>query len=79
MAQSGPAPLHGRHRDKDGQVSKKHGNTLIGTLRHTYGSHFAQGCGDHEKLSDVLHKLDEPSLRQLILATPEAGAPTEAA
>ena len=60
MALSGPAPLHGRHRDKNGEVSKKHGNTLIGTLRKTYGQSFAEGCGDHEKLSDVLHKLDEP-------------------
>jgi hypothetical protein len=78
MASSGPAPLHGRHRDKNGQVSKKHGNTLIGTLRETYGKHFAQGCDDHEKLSDVLHKLDEPSLRQLVLDTQHAASPTEA-
>ena len=33
MPASGPAPLHGRHRDKNGEVSKKHGNTLVGTLR----------------------------------------------
>ena len=78
MATSGPAPLHGRHRDKNGQVSKKHGNTFIGTLRQTYGQHFAQDCGDHEKLSDVLQKLDEPSLRQLVLDTANAGSPTEA-
>jgi len=78
MALSGPAPLHGRHRDRNGEVSKKHGNTLIGTLRKAYGQSFAEGCGDHEKLSDVLHKLDEPSLRQLIRDTPKAGSPTEA-
>jgi hypothetical protein len=29
--------LDGRHRDKDGEISKKHGNTLISTLRETYG------------------------------------------
>lgn len=72
MALSGPAPLHGRHRDKNGEVSKKHGNTLIGTLRKIYGQHFAPGCGDHEKLVDVLHKLDEPSLAQLVRDTPGA-------
>jgi hypothetical protein len=44
---------------KFGQTAKKHGNTLIGTLRKTYGPHFAKGCGDDKKLSDVLHKLDE--------------------
>ena len=71
MALSGPAPLHGRHRDKNGEVSKKHGNTLIGTLRKTYGAHFAPGCDDHEKLSD---ELDEPSLRQLVRDTPGAEA-----
>jgi hypothetical protein len=27
-----------RHRDKDGEISRKHGNTLIGTLRKHYGS-----------------------------------------
>lgn len=57
---------------QNGEVSKKHGNTLIGTLRKTYGAHFAPGCDDSEKLSDVLHKLDEPSLRQLVRDTPGA-------
>ena len=39
---------------------------LIRTLRKTYGPGFAAGCKDDEKLSDVLHKLDETSLSQLI-------------
>ncbi|MBV8752093.1 MAG: hypothetical protein JO328_04455 [Hyphomicrobiales bacterium] len=55
-----------RHRDKNGEISKKHGNTLVRTLRKTYGAHFAKGCDDKEKLSEVLHKLDEPSLSSLI-------------
>ena len=55
-----------RHRDKNGAISKKHGNTLIRTLRKAYGVTFARGCKDDEKLSDVLHKLDEPSLSALI-------------
>ena len=45
---------------------KKRGNTLIGTLRKTYGPHFAKGCADDHKLCDVLHKLDEPSLSALV-------------
>ena len=57
--------LHGRHRDKNGEISRKHGNTLIGTLRKIYGHDFAQGSADNEKLSDVLEKLDEHSLTQL--------------
>jgi hypothetical protein len=58
--------IDARHRDKNGEIGRKHGNTLIRTLRKTYGSHFAQGCRDDEKLSDVLHKMDEPSLSQLL-------------
>jgi hypothetical protein len=55
-----------RHRDKNGEISRKHGNTLIRTLRKTYGPGFAGGCADDAKLSDVLTKLDETSLSHLI-------------
>jgi hypothetical protein len=55
-----------RHRDEDGEISRKHGNTLIRTLRKTYGTDFAKDCADSEKLSDVLHKMDEPSLSKLV-------------
>jgi hypothetical protein len=55
-----------RHRNKDGEISRKHGNTLIHTLRKTYGPRFVPGCADHAKLSDVLGKLDELSLSHLI-------------
>ena len=58
--------LDARHRDKNGEISRKHGNTLIRTLRNAYGEHFAQGCADTAKLSDVLQKLDDPSLKHLI-------------
>ena len=64
-----PGASYGWAHDYGYQVwadSKKHGNTLIGTLRKTYGPHFAKGCADDEKLSDVLHKLDEPSLSALV-------------
>ena len=55
-----------RHRDKHGEISRKHGNTFIHTLRKTYGPTFASGCADNAKLGDVLDKLDEPSLSHLI-------------
>jgi hypothetical protein len=58
--------LDARHRDKNGEISKKHGNTLISTLRQTYGAGFAPGRSGDEKLGDVLHDLDEPSLTHLI-------------
>ncbi len=58
--------LHHRHRDKNGEISKKHGNTLVGTLRKIYGQHFAEGAPDHTKLSDVLASMNEHSLSQLV-------------
>jgi hypothetical protein len=43
----------------------RYGKALIGPLRKAYGS-FAPHCADDERLSDVLHKLDEASLTLLI-------------
>jgi hypothetical protein len=43
----------------------KHGNTLVRALRKIYGSGFAPGFPDSAKLSDIPHKLDEPSLSQM--------------
>ena len=60
------ADIDARHRDKNGEISRKHGNTLIRTLRKHYGRDFAWGCADDDTLSDVMHKLDVQSLSQLI-------------
>ena len=57
--------LDNRHRDKNGEISRKHGNTLVRTLRKIYGFGFAPECKDGEMLSDVLHKFDAKSLTQL--------------
>jgi hypothetical protein len=60
------ASLDNRHRIKDGEISGKHGNTLIRTLRKIYGLSFAAGYPEKtEKLSEVLLKLNETSLSQL--------------
>ena len=58
--------LDQRHRDKNGEISRKHGNTLVGTLRRTHGQDFAKGFKETDRLSDVLHALDEPSLSRLV-------------
>jgi hypothetical protein len=58
--------LDGRHRDKNGQIARKHGNSLISTLRRTYGNDFAANARGDAKLIDVLHQLDEPSLTKLV-------------
>ena len=46
--------LDDRHRDKDGEISRKHGNTLVRTLRQIYGASFASGFAETDKLSEVL-------------------------
>src|SRR4029077_5598048 len=53
------AGLDNRHRNKDGEISSKHGNTLIRTLRKIYGQSFAAGYPETEKLREVLLKLNE--------------------
>ncbi len=57
--------LDNRHRDKNGEISKKHGNTLVRTLRKIYGRSFASGFKDTDQLSDILGKLDDASLSKL--------------
>ena len=59
------AGLDNRHRNKDGEISHKHGNTLIRTLRKIYGQGFAAGYPETEKLSEVLLQLNETSMSQL--------------
>jgi len=57
--------LDHRHRNHDGEISHKHGNTLLRTLRTIYGPGFAAGYPATEKLSDILAHLNETSLSQL--------------
>lgn len=46
--------LDGRHRDMDGEISRKHGNTLVSTLRRIYGPNFASGFSPSDTLAHVL-------------------------
>jgi hypothetical protein len=59
------AGLDNRHCNHDGEISHKHGNTLVGTLRKIYGQGFAAGYPPTETLSGVLGQLNETSLSQL--------------
>jgi hypothetical protein len=54
--------LDGRHRDKTGRIDKKHGNTLVGTLRKTYGEHFAKGRRSTLMLKTLLKETGTESL-----------------
>ena len=56
--------LDNRHRNKDGEISSKHGNTLVRTLRKIYGQGFAAEYPETAQLSEVMLQLNEPSLSQ---------------
>ncbi|HEU5068173.1 MAG TPA: hypothetical protein VFT61_08315 [Sphingomicrobium sp.] len=58
--------LDGRHRDLNGRISEKHGNTRVGTLRETYGDSFAAGTRSDAKLSTILDRAGAPSLSQFL-------------
>ena len=59
------ASLDNRHRNMDGEISGKHGNTLVRTLRKIYGQGFAAGYPETAQLSEVMLQLNETSLSQL--------------
>ena len=46
--------LSGRKRESGGQIDKKHGNTLVGSLRETYGPGFAKGYRADKQLDNLL-------------------------
>lgn len=58
--------LDGRHRDADGQASRKHGNTQVGTLRQTYGPDFAKGVRADTRLNTLLRRAGATSLSQFL-------------
>jgi hypothetical protein len=46
--------LDNRCRDGDGEIRHKRSDTLVGTLRQTYGGDFAKGYRSDAKLGTVL-------------------------
>jgi hypothetical protein len=59
MARKG---LDGRHRDTTGRIDKKHGNARVGSLRKTYGEHFAKGRRKDMMLKTLLAETGTDSL-----------------
>jgi hypothetical protein len=57
--------LDHRLRDKQGEISRKHGNTRISTLRLTCGPRFAPDIPGNVTLKEVIETLAEPSLSEL--------------
>jgi hypothetical protein len=58
--------LDGRHRDKNGQIERKHGNTRVDTLRETYGEGFAPGVRGDKKLENLLRDSGAGSLSEYL-------------
>jgi len=54
MAKDCKTGLDNRYRDNDGEIRHKRSDTLVGTLRQTYGSDFAKGYRRDAKLGTVL-------------------------
>ncbi len=61
-----PKGLDNRMRDGDGQIHKKRGDTLVRTLRDTYGEDFARGRRSDMRLDTLLKKEGVDTLDQLI-------------
>jgi len=57
--------LDQRYRDNDGEIRQKRGDTLVRTLRQTYGPEFARGVRADARL-DTLRGRTGKSLSQLL-------------
>lgn len=63
MHQCSPG-LDDRCRDLNGEIRRKNGNTLVRTLRQTYGNDFAVGFRGDMKLETLLSRSGARSLSQ---------------
>ena len=57
--------LDGRTRDNDGEIRQKRSDTLVGTLRDTYGKDFAPGYRSDAKLGTVRKETGKNSVNDL--------------
>jgi len=58
--------LDNRCRDLDGEIRQKRGDTLVGTLRKTYGSEFAPGVRADARLDTLRKRTDGASLSKIL-------------
>ena len=58
--------LDNRHRDVDGRISEKHGNTRVDTLREIYGDGFAPNARGDMHLRTLLDRGGASSLSQYL-------------
>jgi hypothetical protein len=65
MAKHCDVGLDQRCRDNDGEIRRKRGDRLVGTLRETYGPDFASGVRSDTRL-DTLRERTGESLYQMV-------------
>lgn len=58
--------LDDRCRDQDGEIRQKRGDTLVGTLRKTYGSDFAPGVRSDMRLDTLRERMGGASLSKIV-------------
>ena len=58
--------LDDRCRDLDGEIRRKRGDTLVGTLRATYGPDFAPGVRSDMRLDTLRDRMGGASLSKII-------------
>ena len=58
--------LDGRHRDEDGEIHVKRSDTLVRTLRKTYGDDFLPGFRSDATLGTVLKRTGAETLNDLV-------------
>jgi hypothetical protein len=58
--------LDDRCRDADGEIRRKRGDTLVGTLRDKYGPSFAPGVRSDMRLDTLLDRTGAASLSDLL-------------
>jgi hypothetical protein len=58
--------LDNRCRDNDGEIHHKRSDTLVGTLRQSYGEDFARGYRSDAKLGTVLREENAATLSKYL-------------
>jgi hypothetical protein len=58
--------LDQRCRDVDGEIRQKRGDTLVKTLRKTYGPEFAPGVRSDTRLDTLRKRADGESLSRIL-------------
>ena len=58
--------LDERCRDHDGEIRQKRGDTLVSTLRKTYGPDFAPGVRGDMRLDTLRKRSGDESLSQIL-------------